>query len=261
MPPNLVAATLRQGLFTRVVGKRFLYYQELGSTMDEASRRAEDGAEEGLVVVAETQTAGRGRMGRNWVSQQGNLYLSVLFRPTMDALPYLSVICGVAAIRAIRQITGLEPRIKWPNDILLDDKKAGGILVESVVSGQDVWYAVAGIGINVRLDFSGVEEIADLATTLDTVKGSPVSREDLLRQFLQDLDNLYFQLCSGESPLSEWRDSLDTLGQRVEASWRDEKWVGLAEDIDDLGNLKLRLDDGSSVTLTAGDVTLRPNGP
>ncbi len=142
MPGNVVSATLRGGLFTRVVGKRLIFFQEIPSTMDEASRLAQEGAEEGTVVVAGSQTAGRGRQGRNWVSRQGNLYLSIIFRPTLEVLPMISILAGVAAVRAIRKTTGLEPGIKWPNDVMLDGKKAGGILVESVVQGDQVSYAI-----------------------------------------------------------------------------------------------------------------------
>ena len=261
MPGNLVSATLRGGLFTRVVGKRLLFFQEIGSTMDEAGREAEAGADEGTVVVAESQTAGRGRLGRNWVSREGNLYLSVVFRPTMQALPLLSILAGVAVTRAIRKTTGLDPRIKWPNDVLIDGKKVAGILAESVVTGNTVSHAVVGIGINVGLDTERVEDIAGFATALNAEAGRPVPREDVLRQLLHDLDALYLEVGQGGSPMAEWRALLDTLGQRVRAHWRGDSYVGLAEDVDESGNLQLRLDGGRLITLSAGDVTLRGPAP
>jgi BirA family biotin operon repressor/biotin-[acetyl-CoA-carboxylase] ligase len=261
MPGNLVSATLRGGLFTRVVGKRLLFFQEIGSTMDEAAREAEAGAEEGTVVVAESQTAGRGRMGRSWVSREGNLYLSVVFRPTLQALPLLSILAGVAVTRAIRKTTGLDPRIKWPNDVLVEGKKVAGILAESVVTGKVVSHAVVGIGINVGLDTEAVKDIASFATALNAAAGRPVPREDVLRQLLHDLDALYLQVGQGGSPTAEWRALLETLGQRVRAHWRGDTYVGRAEDVDELGNLQLRLDDGRSITLSAGDVSLQGPAP
>ncbi len=256
MPVNVVSATLRGGLFTRVVGKRLIFFQEIPSTMDEASRLAQEGADEGTVVVAGTQTAGRGRQGRNWLSRQGNLYLSIIFRPTLEVLPMLSILAGVAAVRAIRKTTRLEPGIKWPNDIMLGGKKTGGILVESVVQGDQVSQAILGIGLNVGLDAQNEGQIATLATAINLESGRTVPPEDVLRQLLHDLDNLYIQSTHGGSPLPEWEAMLETLGQPIEATWRNEVFTGLAEGIDDLGNLQLRLEDGQLMTLTAGDVSL-----
>ena len=259
MPPNLVAATVRQGLFTRIVGRRLLYYPDLSSTMDEAGKLGEGDAEEGAVVVAETQTAGRGRQGRNWVSQPGNLLVSVLFRPTLEALPFISIIGGVAAARAVRKVTGLEPQIKWPNDLLIQGRKVAGILAESAIAGDTVWYAVLGVGMNVSLNTDQTEEIASFATSVNAAAGKVVPREDLLRQFLMDLDALYLALGQDQSPIEEWQGLLSTTGQRLEATWGNESFIGVAEGTDPMGNLLLRQDDGSLLTLTAGDVTLGAN--
>ena len=204
MPANLVSAAVRGGLFTRLVARRLLYFQELTSTMDEAAKLAAAGTEEGTVVVTETQTAGRGRKGRSWVSQQGNLYISVVFRPTLQTLPLVNIRGGVATARAIRKVAGLEPRIKWPNDVLLNGKKVAGILVESVVTGERVCYAVLGIGINVGLDTTSVEGLAGQITSLSDA-GRPVPREDRLRQLRQALDSLYIQAVQGVPPLAGWR--------------------------------------------------------
>lgn len=256
MPPNLVAATVRQGLFTRIVGRLLLYYPELSSTMDEAAKLGEGDAEEGAVVVAEVQTAGRGRQGRSWVSQPGNLLVSVMFRPTLEALPFISIIGGIAAARAVRKITGLEPKIKWPNDLLIGGRKAAGILAESVITGDTVWYAVLGVGMNVSLDAGETEEISSIATSVNAAAGTEVPREDLLRQFLMDLDALYLALGQGKSPIGEWQDLLETTGRRLVATWGNDTFTGVAEGTDEMGNLVLRQDDGTLVTLTAGDVTL-----
>ena len=256
MPPNLVAATVRQGLFTRIVGRRLLYFPELSSTMDEAAKLGEGDAEEGAVVVAEVQRAGRGRQGRSWVSQPGNLLVSVLFRPTLETLPFISIIGGIAAARAVRKITGLDPKIKWPNDLLIGGRKAAGILAESVITGDTVWYAVLGLGMNVSLDTDETEEISSFATSVNAAAGREVPREDLLRQFLMDLDALYLSLGQGKSPIGEWQDLLETTGQRLVATWGDDTFTGVAEGTDEMGNLLLRQDDGLLLTLTAGDVTL-----
>jgi BirA family biotin operon repressor/biotin-[acetyl-CoA-carboxylase] ligase len=259
MPPNLVAATVRQGLFTRIVGRRLLYYPELSSTMDEAGKLGEGDTEEGAVVVAEVQSAGRGRQGRSWVSQPGNLLVSVLFRPSLDALPFISIIGGIAAARAVRKVTGLEVNIKWPNDLLIGGRKVAGILAESAIAGDTVWYAVLGVGMNVSLDTDQTEEIATFATSINAAAGQEVPREDLFRQFLMDLDALYLALAQGISPIEEWQGLLSTTGQRLMATWGNDTYNGVAEGTDPMGNLLLRQDDGSLLTLTAGDVTLSGN--
>jgi BirA family biotin operon repressor/biotin-[acetyl-CoA-carboxylase] ligase len=256
MPPNLVAATVRQGLYTRIVGRRLLYYPELSSTMDEAAKLGEGDAEEGAVVVAEIQSAGRGRQGRSWVSQPGNLLVSVLFRPTLDALPFISIIGGIAAARAVRKITGLDVKIKWPNDLMIEGRKVAGILAESAIAGDSVWYAVLGVGMNVSLNTDQTVEISSFAVSVNAAAGREVPREDLLRQFLMDLDALYLDLGQGDSPIEEWQGMLSTTGQRLVATWGNDTYVGIAEGTDELGNLLLRQDDGTVLTLTAGDVSL-----
>ena len=259
--PNLVAGAVRQGLYTHIVGRRVAYYPALDSTMDAAARLAgEVGAgpdgNDGAVIIAERQWAGRGRQGRGWVSQPGNLLLSALFRPELAQLPFISIIGAVAAARAVRKIAGVSPALKWPNDLLLGGRKAAGILAESAIAGDVVDYAVLGIGVNVALDPAESGEIASIATSVNAAAGREVARELLLRQLLLELDDLYIRLRRGEAPLPEWRGLLATLGRRVTVVSGGETWAGLAEDVDATGNLLLRTDGGGLVTLSAGDVTI-----
>ena len=255
MAGNVVAEALRGGLFTRLVGRRLLFFQEVSSTMDEAISRAERGTEEGTVIVAETQTASRGRHGRTWVSRSGNLYLSIVLYPTLQTLPFLNSLCGVAVVRAITNISGLKPRIKWPNDVLLDGKKVAGLLVESAIAGDQVRHAIVGIGVNVALDNDVINSLIGNATSLNYASAGDVSREELLREILQQVDVLYTQLNHGDTPVEEWEELLDTLGQQVRVSWRGEDYLGYAEGVDELGSLQLRQNDGRLLTFAAGDVT------
>ena len=264
--PNLVSGAVREGLYTHVVGRRILYYPELGSTMDEAARLAKNGADEGTVVIAERQSAGRGRQGRSWVSQPGNLLFSVLFLPRMDQLPFISIIGGLATARAVRKTAGLDPQIKWPNDLILNGRKAAGILAESAIEGDSVCYAVLGIGINVSLNPSDDDEISTIAISVNEAAGTEVARESLLRQLLLELDDLYRTLTAGgkdaaRSTITEWSGLLQTVGNRVTATFRDDSISGQAIGVDDTGNLLLRTDAGETVTLTAGDVTLSAQPP
>ena len=132
-----------------------------------------------------------------------------------------------------------------------------GILAESALSGSQVQHAVVGIGVNVALDVSADPEIAATATSLNHARGSEVDRVELLRRILQHMDALYLDLRRGRSPIAEWRRWLDTLGQRVTVTHHGETDTGVAEDIDEHGNLLLRTDTGELLTLTAGDITLR----
>ena len=259
MPPSVVAEVLRRGLYTRIIGRRIRFYPATGSTMDDAGQLARNGADAGLVVVAETQSASRGRQGRRWVSQAGNLYFSVLLYPDTTALPLLNPLAGIAVARAIRQVIGVVPAIKWPNDIMIDGRKVAGILAETAVAGSQIQHAIIGIGINVTMDVSEDAEIAETAGSLNQYADGEIDRPELLRRILQHMDALYLDIQRGRSPIPEWRPWLDTLGQRVTVTHHGSDTTGVAEDIDESGNLLLRDDAGNLLTLTAGDITLRTN--
>lgn len=257
MPASIVAQMLRAGLYTAIVGRSIRFYQSTPSTMDDAAQWARDGADDGAVVVAETQTASRGRRGRRWISDAGNLYFSVLFRPDADALPLLNPLAGIAVARAIRRVSGITPSIKWPNDIMIDGRKVAGILAESAMSGPRIEYAIVGVGVNVALDVSADAEIAATAGSLNDLANTEIERAELLRRILQYMDALYLDLGRGRSPVPEWRRWLDTLGQRVSVTHYDATHTGRAEAVDAHGNLILCTDDGRRLTLSAGDITLR----
>ena len=252
---DVVATALRAGIYTRLVGRRLLHFHRLSSTMDEARRRGAAGEEEGTTVVAEEQTLGRGRLSHRWVSPPGNLYCSVLLRPPSQTLPFLAIVATVATVRAVAKATGLQPRVKWPNDVQYGGRKLAGVLVEASVDEQGRGYAVLGIGINVNLDPQAYPEVAQVATSLRRELGRPVARAPLLKHLLEELDALYAETLAGSPPLAQWRALLDTLGKRVRVRWDAEVYEGLAQDVDALGNLLLRRADGSLVTLPAGEVT------
>lgn len=252
-----VSGVLKKGLYTKVIGRRILSFEQLSSTMDVALREALNGTEDGTVVLAGSQTAGRGRFHRPWVSESGNLLMSVVIYPSMAELPFVSMIAGLAVARAIQKETGLNTKIKWPNDVLLGGRKVCGLLVENALEGGVVRYAIVGIGINVTLDPEKFPEIASIATSLNKETGHEVDRSSLLRQTMHELDSIYLELKDGRSPVAEWSTYLETLGRQVEVKWGDEIVRGYAEEVDDLGHLLVRQNDGSLVKLSAGEVTFQ----
>ena len=185
-------AEVEQRLTTRFVGRRLLYLTSTGSTMDVARGEAEASAPDGTVVLAEEQTKGRGRFDRVWVSPEGkNLYLTLIIRPPLERLRSLSIVAPLAVALAIEDSTGLTPRIKWPNDVLMNGRKLSGILVESEIAGESVEYALIGIGINVNFDIEQSPEIAQIATSVKRELGNETCREDLLAVFLNHFEALY----------------------------------------------------------------------
>ena len=254
---SLSPAAITDNLGTRFIGQRVIYYPSLPSTMDEAKRQAQKGAKEGTVIVAEEQTAGRGRIRRAWLSPRGSIALSIILYPEVGYLSYLIMVASLGVVHAVEKVTGLKPAIKWPNDVLINDKKVCGILVESELKGKRVDYAILGIGINVNLKPSDFPEIQPLATSLSHELGRQVSQLDVIRCLLAEIERLYLALPSGDAVYREWRDNLVTLGKRVQVSSEETTYEGIAESVASDGSLLLRQSDGSLTKIVAGDVTLR----
>jgi BirA family biotin operon repressor/biotin-[acetyl-CoA-carboxylase] ligase len=245
-------------LTTNFIGRRLLYFSSTTSTMDVARAEAETSAPDGTVVLAEEQTRGRGRFDRAWVSPAGlNLYQTLIMRPPLDRLRSLSIVSPLAVALAVEDVTNLELRIKWPNDVLINGRKLSGILIESEIVVDSVEYALVGIGINVNFDIDQSPDIAGIATSLKRELGRETSREELLAAFLNHFERLYEDAARGDSVLQQWRSRLDTLGRDVRVTFRDQFYEGVAEDTDGNGNLILAQPDGTRRTIEAGEVTLR----
>lgn len=246
-------------LTTESVGRSIAYEASVSTTMDAAKQQALGGAADGAVVVAEEQTAGRGRLGRTWVSPPGvNLYFTIILRPELDHLRELAVIGPLAVCQAIEETTALLPRIKWPNDVVIDNRKVCGVLPTSEVEDTRVLYALVGIGINVNLDVTAHDEIAGIATSLRQELDREVSREEVLAATLNHFETLYRALRAGEVVSVAWKQRLDTLGRpvRVEMAGGVTE-EGTAVDADSDGSLIVRRDDGSHVRLEAGEAFAR----
>jgi BirA family biotin operon repressor/biotin-[acetyl-CoA-carboxylase] ligase len=253
----LSAEAITQGLETRVIGRRVLYYPSVTSTNEVAKQQARQGADEGTVVIADEQTMGKGRLKRLWLTPGGNIALSIILRPEIAALPSMIMLASLAVLRGIESATGLKAGIKWPNDVLIGGRKVCGILIENDLRGSILNYTVIGIGINTGLRTEDFPEIRATATSLDAELGREVSRLSVVRRLLAEMDRLYLSLPDNDAVYEEWRANLVTLGKAVHVTAGETVYEGVAESVSRDGSLLLRGPDGSLTPVVAGDVTLR----
>jgi len=261
----LNAHTIQRALSTKAFGRALRVLGEVASTNTHTAALAEENVPHGTVVVAESQTAGRGRLGRHWHSPSGkNLYCSVLLR-TMPAreqqplwLSWISLIAALAVSRAVQVTTSLKPSVKWPNDILIGNRKLGGILCESSGVGTAHATVVVGIGLNVNVrrdEFP--EELREIATSLAIEAGHPCDRTALLAALLGEMETRCESFLAGnhEDILKEYMLRCSTVGQRVRIELaHGEQMDGTAESIQTDGSLRVIRDDRTTADIRAGDV-------
>jgi BirA family biotin operon repressor/biotin-[acetyl-CoA-carboxylase] ligase len=258
MPPSLDLSRVKARLQGGASDWTIEQFERVGSTMDIARERALAGAAAGTVVAAELQTAGRGRLGRSWISLAGsNLYFTVVLRPSLQALRRLAMIAPLAVAEAIDTDSGLHAEIKWPNDVQLNGLKCSGVLIDAEVQGKRPAFALVGIGINVNLDMAAVPELHVIATSIAAQLGRPVDREDILAATLSNLAALCDAVERNESVQDRWKARLNTLGREVRVTSRESVDSGRVEDVNEEGSLLLRRADGTLVSIAAGEVTLR----
>jgi BirA family biotin operon repressor/biotin-[acetyl-CoA-carboxylase] ligase len=261
-PDVLHADDLRSRLGeTRVVGREIRVFEETTSTNDVIEKLARDGVKEGVVVFAEAQTKGRGRLGRKWVSPaRKGLWFSTLLRPDLrpQAATQLTVASATALRRAIEAQTGLKPEIKWPNDILISGRKTAGILTELSAELDQVKYLILGIGVDVNLNPGDLPaELRKQATSLRIELGRPLSRADLAVAILRELDRDYTRLTAGEfaAVADEWARHCTTLGRAVIIRVGAREIRGRAESLGEEGALLVRTEHGHLERIVGGDVT------
>lgn len=267
-PDSVTPAAVQRGLSTRSLGRLIEYLPRVTSTNEVAKEQARAGAPEGLVVLAEEQTGGKGRLGRSWVSPPGvGLWMTAVLRPPLPPVevPRLTLVAAAAVAAAIRSAAGLPVGIKWPNDIVHRDRKLCGILTEMEADMERVHFAVVGIGINANLPAEAFPpDLAEVATSLRLEVGRPVDRAALARAVLQELERGYDALLSGRfatEVLPRWRQYTVTLGRQVRVTPvapGQPTLTGLARDVAEDGALILELPDGRLERVVAGEVSLRP---
>ncbi len=238
---------------------RIAYFDEVDSTNKVAKSFIEDGVTDRLVVISATQTAGRGRFLRSWVSPPGGLYTSLIVKPILSPadMPLLGILAGCSAAAAVQSTCSVDVLLKWPNDIIVGEKKIGGILSESIVEGDRVASVVLGIGINVNLELNDYPE--DLQNTITTIlheTGQETSIEELAASLLGETYSRISEVEARQtfqSVLSEYKRVCNTLGRRIIVEQTDATLEGTALDIDESGALVLETDEGIEI-VSAGDV-------
>ena len=264
----------------RIIGKEIIFHESLDSTNTLAMELAEKGLPHGTVVIADRQLKGKGRLGRTWVSPpEGNIYMSVIVRPEIEPkdATLLTIMSAISCSRAVRNSTGIEVTIKWPNDLMVSERKLGGILTE-MKSGQDrIVFAVIGIGINVNasLDAFPPEVRSVAASVMEELRrkettplcpplarggwgGKEISRTLIIAAILSELEKWFKVLIKGGriQLINEWKKLSSTLGKKVKVVSGKDTSLGIAEDIDDEGMLILRLPSGGLKKISAGDVIM-----
>ena len=248
---------------TKIIGRDIQVFEQTTSTNDVMEKLARDGVKEGVVVFAEMQTKGRGRLGRKWISPERKKGSGFPFRRPPQLRPQeatqLTVASATALRRAIQSGTGLKPEIKWPNDILIDGRKVAGILTELSAEVDRVRHIILGIGVDVNLEAVELPaELRKIATSLKIETGEMVSRAGLAVEILRELDFDYARICGGEFPAvaDEWESGCVTIGKNVTVHLGDRKIRGRAESLDDDGALLLRTEHGHLERIIGGDVIL-----
>ena len=261
-PDVLSLSELQSRMKTKMAGSHLLYFDVIGSTNVEAKKQAENGAPEGLLVVADKQEAGRGRRGRSWTSPAGaNIFMTLLLRPRFvpEKASMVTLVMAVSVAQGIADISGLPAKIKWPNDIVIHKKKAVGILTELTMETDYIQYLVCGVGINVnQTEFP--EEIRETATSLYLEGGRKINRAGLITCIMEHFEKNYEAFCRTED-MSGLLEIYNNLLVNKEAKVRvldpRGEYDGLSHGINELGELIVEKEDGSVENVYAGEVSVR----
>ncbi len=231
--------------------KKLHHFATIGSTMDTARELIESGVEEGTIVVAECQSSGRGRLGREWFSPQGGIYFTLILKPRIAPAyaPRLNLMASVAVAKTLRRLLGLDARLKWPNDVLIEGRKVCGILAEMGAEMDAVKYVNIGVGINANFS---IARYGTKVASLKDLKGQKISRRDFFKAVVKEILRQQSLLTEG-ALLEEWRNLSATLNREVRIEATGGEIAGRAVDINSNGALIIKGEDGSLRTAIAGD--------
>lgn len=261
---------IKEGLDTEIIGKSVYCFSEVDSTNNHAKTLAQNGCDDGTVVLADRQTQGRGRLGKSWDSiDKKGIWMSVVLRPAvgLEDVQIITLAASVAVASALKETMDMEVGIKWPNDIVIDGKKVCGILTEMSMEMERINFLILGIGINFSQKESEFpEELRDRATSLGIYlkekQGLDISefrRGQLVKIILSEIEKIYKKIndgCASEI-VKEWKKYSVTLGKEVLIKYKEEQYTGTAQDVDRNGRLIVRLDDGTVREVLSGEVSVR----
>ena len=255
-PDTLSSARIKAGLETELIGKDIEYFKETEST-NTIAREIAGSVDEGTVVIAESQTGGRGRLGRKWISPEGGIWFSIILKPKIQPVhaPRITLLAGVAVAKTISTY-GLEARIKWPNDVLISGKKVCGILTEIEAEMDLIDYCVVGIGIDANVDTESFpEEIRQNSTSLKKELGHEIARVEFVQKLLSEFESLYLKFQKEGFPpiLEEWREMSATIGEWVKITTQSKTVYGEAIGVDNEGALILETGEGRLEKIVAGN--------
>lgn len=255
--PKLHPLVVNKCLKTRIIGKQLMHFDQVASTINKVTLMAET-ADEGLVVVAEKQTNGRGRFGRRWVSPAGGIWASILLRPNVapTEATRLNIIASLAIAEAISEKLGLIAQIKWPNDVIVSKRKVAGILTDMVAELDKINYAVLSFGIDVNNRIPN--ELQGSASSLKSITGASIDRTLLFCGILNKVEHYYTSWQKGDFNLMlrNWKKLCVTIGKEIEVKGLNRLLKGKAVGIDDMGRLILAAKDGKRHTLSSGEVSI-----
>ena len=246
---------------TTKIAKEVYFYEQTDSTNNCIRKLAKEGKKEGVVAVAEIQTAGKGRRGKGWQSPKGTgIWMSMLLTPniTPPEAPVLTLLAGLAVCRAVRQQTGLTAMIKWPNDILISDKKICGILTELYAEMDSVHFVITGIGINVNTE-AFPEELQKTATSLKIEKGETISRKNMIKAVIEEFEKIYLQYekeCSFLPFREEYKKYCINVGKELQVLSK-QPFIAKGIDITEQGELLVQKQTGEKVVVFSGEVSIR----
>lgn len=263
IPDSLIPDEIKWKLKTKLIGKSVISYKLVDSTNTVAYGLAEKGQKDGTVILAEEQAKGKGRQGRRWISpSNGGIYLSCILRPeiTPNEIPKITLLSAVAVAKSIRQFTALNAMIKWPNDILVNNKKVCGILTEMKAEQDSVDFIIIGIGINVN---TPIRLLPKAASSLKEElgrrgKAEDLSRIELTRKLIENLEGEYFLMKrEGFKPIiEEWKELSAMLGSRIKVIMQNRTFEGQVHNIDEHGALVVRTESGVLEKVSSGDIVM-----
>ncbi len=243
---------------SQIVFKRLLHFELLTSTNEYLKQQGNIGEQEGLIVLADEQTAGKGRLNRSWYSPRGGLYFSILLRPISikaEQVPLITLTAGVAVAKVLQSSLGIQPSLKWPNDVMVGQKKVGGILAESAFIGNDIDFVVVGIGINANSSIKDFPVELQAVASLQDLVQRQINLPRLFGYLIGQLEFWYLRLCDKGFPAiaPHWKQLCYHLNQQVSIKEEDKIIIGIAKDIAADGSLIILTDKGR-ISIRSGDV-------